>query len=112
MERKQSKQTFKLNNIDPARIVIEPFTTTFKDGRTPDYFVDISVFGEGVVWELNGPDKHKYVHLDGTIEYFNTLPHYEANTHQIRLGTREYERVVRAWKYIYAHGCAGRKSSF
>lgn len=30
----------------------------------------------------------------------------------LEITTDEYDRVVRAWSYIYGHGCTGKKSSF
>ncbi len=35
-----------------------------------------------------------------------------SNEHRLSIITSEVDRVARAWKYIYAHGCKGQKSSF
>ena len=34
------------------------------------------------------------------------------NEQTLTLYTTEKDRVVRAWQYLYAHGCVGRTSPF
>jgi hypothetical protein len=95
-------ETYHLGNVDPAR-------TTFARGRSTSqygdvsYFVDVSIFGEGTVYEILS----RFVDKNGA-----PLIKRESASDQLRLVTREYERVVRAWKYIYLNGCKGRQSSF
>jgi hypothetical protein len=38
--------------------------------------------------------------------------HTKSNEHKIVMYTTERERVIRAWQYLYAHGCSGAKSPF
>lgn len=95
-------ETYHLNSVDPKRLTFEHFKSTSQYGDI-SYFVDVSIFGEGTVYEILG-------HFEDT----SGAPPMQGATasHQLRLPTREYERVVRAWKYIYSHGCKGRASSF
>jgi hypothetical protein len=85
--------TLHLNNIDVARMAIQ------RDGE----MVNVTIFGESVVadWAPGG----------GQPSFL------EATTpgHVTHFGFRyavEYQRTVRAWKFIYSHGCTGHKSSF
>jgi clan AA aspartic protease (TIGR02281 family) len=88
--------TFYLNNVDPARITIHQESVN----------IVVDLFGEDVV-------------LDGSLAGFeNSMgekkppEHYTLTEAHISRKTAEYQRTVRAWKYIYSHGCTGHKSSF
>ena len=83
--------TFHMNNIDPARIRIT-------DGG------DIHIAGEGVVLDEYGKDSLS------AATALAVLTHHDQWT--ITTHTTEPDRLLRAWKYIYSHGCQGQKSSF
>ena len=95
-------ETYHLGNVDPARTTFERVKSTSEYGDV-SYFVDVSIFGEGTVYEILSRFEDK----TGA-----PLIKRESASDQLRLATHEYERVVRAWKYIYLHGCKGHPSSF
>lgn len=92
-----NKEEFYLNNIDFSRLLIE------KLGKTNDYpypHTDVSIFGNDIVHDrisinANFPDKRE-----------------SGKYYKIRMGTSEIDRLVRAWKYVYANGCKSAHSLF
>ncbi len=87
-------ERFYLNNVDVSRIT---FTTLHWRDRPPTVQVDIR--GEGTVHE--------------TVAHGAGVPDIWAkeSSRTIGLGP-EIERAKRAWQYLYAHGCHGRKGAF
>jgi len=93
-----------LNNIDPTRTAIAPYAT-FHEGRAISESLHVDLFGERTIREYRFPAfkiGEMAMHASRGEETKVTL----------ELDTREHERVARAWKYIYSHGCKGHKSSF
>jgi clan AA aspartic protease (TIGR02281 family) len=91
--------TFHLNNVDPTRTRFEN-PNSYSETR-------VQIFGERVVVDRNGAAI--YDHTGGG-SYDGGLTHY--TTFIIVAHTTEYQRMLRAWRYIYTHGCDGMKSSF
>ena len=89
-------ETYYLNSINAARIAIHKIKTESQLGVA--YSTQVELHGESVIREI------KYQPATGPV-----IP---ANSAELDLQTTEYDRVVRAWKYIYAHGCKGAVSSF
>jgi hypothetical protein len=95
-------EIYYLNNVDPARLDIHQVQLKMPNGNIATW-VEVSLFGDRTVYESRPyPGKECLMGCGGD---------KEAN-HRLKLTTREDERVVRAWKYIYSHGCTGSKSSF
>ncbi|MFI4890952.1 MAG: TIGR02281 family clan AA aspartic protease [Steroidobacterales bacterium] len=92
--------TFHLNNVDPARIRFER-PNLHSQTR-------VQIFGERVVVDRDGEASDET--MIGGRYYDGGLTHY--TTFIIVAHTTEYQRMLRAWRYIYAHGCDGMKSSF
>jgi len=84
-----------LDNVDRARSSIRSFSDV------PKNRVDITLSGERVVDYLARP-AYKAGKLEGPGE-----PAHSSSEDTISLYTDEYARVLRAWEYIYSHGCKG-----
>jgi hypothetical protein len=107
---------FYLNNVDPHRIAIQNRQQTEYSGQTSS-FIDVDLYGEEAVWE--GPTTLIFdPTLKGSLNprrdsNGNLQFRMERRTHKsLELNTPEFDRYARAWKYIYADGCKGSKSSF
>lgn len=94
----QAVETFYLNNIDASRIRLQKMQETSQYDTTPA--ARIELHGESVVRE-NAFDPQPP----------NLEPMRSTNV-TLTLNTGEYDRLARAWRYIYAHGCKSAKSSF
>jgi clan AA aspartic protease (TIGR02281 family) len=88
--------TFHLNNVDPARIRVAMAEQSATE-------TDVRIFGEGVVVDEYGPDPNSAT----APKVLTHHTQWSVLTH-----TSEYDRLLRAWKYIYSHGCTGHTSSF
>jgi hypothetical protein len=71
-------------------VVVEHTTEPMSDGMA-------SLFGNQ--WRQTDPEAF-VAHRDNRKEY------------KLRLTTGDFDRVGRAWDYIYSHGCIGKKSPF
>jgi hypothetical protein len=94
-----SYDVFQLNNVQVNRLVIE---------KSFGMFVTVELHGNAPVYEQTG-DMFKDAGF--------TLPagvpdHGISNERTLDLVTKEPDRVQRAWKYIYSHGCVGKQSPF
>jgi hypothetical protein len=79
---------FYLNNVDPSRVTLQgPFISG------PYHWVDESIRGQTVV----------YTDRNGT---------HQSSDYALRLKTTELDRVKRAWRYIYTHGCRSTASAY
>jgi clan AA aspartic protease (TIGR02281 family) len=90
--------TFRLNNIDPERLKVAEGTDTE---------TDIHISGEDTIvdeYSIN-PDIPP-----NTMRGNRVLLHHSQWT--LKLPTNESERLLRAWRYVYSHGCTGHKGSF
>ncbi len=87
-------RTFYLNNVQTDRVWIQGW----RDGFGNDS-VTVELRGDTTVVEMITNDPKP-----GTL--------LKKADWTLRLDTNETERVVRAWSYVYAHGCTGKKSPF
>lgn len=101
-----SIEVFHLDNIDASRIVLNKYQLKYTD-RIEDW-VDIELHGEDVVREDRATRTHVYQYSHETVHEGPT----KQNDYKYKLQTKEYDRLVRAWQYIYAHGCKSATSSF
>jgi hypothetical protein len=90
-------ETFHINNIDASRVRFQKIKKA--DQFSAEDFVRVELHGESVIQE-NGfiPP------VENVFMRFNDL--------QLDLHTNEMDRLMRAWQYIYAHGCKSGQSSF
>jgi hypothetical protein len=93
----QAVQTFYLNEVDVSRIAFFKITETTQYDK--EYLTRVELHGESTI-EQNTFDPA-----------VGTQP-FELTQTRLDLHTAEYNRVLRAWRYIYAHGCASSKTSF
>jgi hypothetical protein len=92
----QAIQTYHLNSVDASRISIQRMKSTSQFGV--ESLIRVELHGESVIQE-NGftpPETTKFDLNDVTLD----------------LHTTEYDRLMRAWRYIYSHGCKSGRSSF
>ena len=88
---------FYLNNVQTDRIKIQE-----------------NQFGGVINVDLHGDDivvEHGVVSTDPTDQSAKTHRENRKEYHLI-LKTDELDRMKRAWRYIYSHGCTGKKSPF
>ena len=114
-----SAEAFHLNNIHVERIAIQGWVQKTALGETRTVTVDLH--GEGVVYEQTREAGNTQGVSNEVLEDIRRSPggpqwfvrHVnKSNETTLRLYTRETERVERAWQYIYANGCVGKKSPF
>jgi hypothetical protein len=114
-----SAEVFHLNNIHVERIAIQGWVQKNAFGETRTVTVDLH--GEGVMYEetreagdTQGVPTEVLENIrrsPGGPEWF--VRHVNnSNSRQLTLYTSETERAERAWQYIYANGCVGKKSPF
>jgi hypothetical protein len=86
---------FYLNNVQTDRIKIQenPFGGV----------INVDLHGDDIVVE------HGVVSTDPNRE---NRKEYDLKEYHLILKTDELDRMKRAWRYIYSHGCAGKKSPF
>ena len=88
--------TFYLNNIELSRARWQEMETkTLAFGTTR--FIRVQLHGEAAI------------RSNGFVPASTTLT---ANDVTLDLNTAEHDRLVRAWRYIYAHGCKSAQSSY
>ena len=92
LTRTKSQEIFYLNNVDHTKLKFRTRWQSFADYWGP--MVDVTLVGEQPVYE----DRATYGNRRGPIT---------ANHYKLTVFTGEYKRQVRAWKYVYAHGCTG-----
>ena len=94
----QAVETFYLNNIDASRIAFLKMQS--KSEYEVENFTRVELHGESVVRENKFDPEPP------------TLQPLQFTDVTLDLHTTEYDRLVRAWRYIYSHGCKSAKSSF
>jgi hypothetical protein len=103
---------FHLNNVDLGRLKISTNAESYPRGSMYAMIkgLTITLHGEATVYE----DTEIYQVPPEVSQAYGKdhIGPTSANDYTIGLYTDEYNRVVRAWKYIYTHGCKGSKSSF
>jgi len=109
------KDVFRLNNVHTDRIVIQGWQS--KTAYGVEHWVTVALHGDEVVYETTSEP----VKDDGS-EFVRQLRQYHPESfkpqhattkeHELRLDTADQDRVTRAWKYIYDHGCVGKQSPF
>jgi clan AA aspartic protease (TIGR02281 family) len=90
--------TFHLNNIDSQRLRIEERSETE---------TDVHISGEDVIVDEYNVDPTIPA---GTMGGNKIITHH--NQWILKLPTSEFDRLARAWHYIYGHGCTGHQGSF
>ncbi len=107
------EEIFYLNNVQIDRLKLQE---TFEPRPLWDKnnHLTIELHGNKTVYENT-----KIFTIDGEIGRLlaregkmTTYGPTKSTEHSLSLQTSEVHRLVRAWKYIYAHGCKGQKSPF
>lgn len=96
-------EIFHLNNVQTDRITIQPFHNAI------DQWLRVELRGASTVYEYTG--NHPEWFADPLYRMSTGRPR-EASSYTLTLSTTEYDRMVRAYQYIYQHGCKGSKSLF
>lgn len=109
---KTLKYIIRLNNVDRARSKISHVL----DQSYGYHSVQVVLRGEGVA-ELPAAPAHMVPVFSpfAPAEPDALVPEREASVrseYTFSVSTDEFDRVVRAWNYIYSHGCKEQKSSF
>jgi hypothetical protein len=95
-----------LNNVDASRIRVGPYSLSYQDGHV-EHYVKVELHGEATIREYSA----EYQGKDLTGQ--PVQPSHESSTDwAYDRQTIEADRMIRAWKYIYAHGCSSARSSF
>lgn len=110
-----SDDTFYLNNVQTDRISIQNWKNKLQQWAT------IELHGKDKVAEVYSPGiKFTGSELDQAAmardpNFFAKRGRPSAapkNDYTITVYTREQDRLLKAWRYIYAHGCKGTSSPF
>ena len=95
------EEVYYLNNVDPSRSLFTQYTQKYPSYAMSQSFSTVELHGEGTVYEYHWiTDRPVY---DGTMKTAD---------HELTVYTSEHSRLIRAWKYIYSHGCPAAKSSY
>jgi hypothetical protein len=110
---------FHLNNVHMDRIEIQRWKQTrlAASSTFPNEFVTVTIHGDETVFETTTPgaedDGSEAARIGRRIRPDLYRPsHISSKERTLRLPTADIARVVRAWRYIYDHGCVGKKSPF
>jgi hypothetical protein len=108
-------EVFHLNNVEIDRMPIQEFEE--KTAYAVTRFVKIELHGDSTVYEnttqLQYDPQNEFLRILKEKSPSDFEPkHVSSNEHMLRLQTVEKDRVIRAWQYIYSHGCSGKKSPF
>jgi hypothetical protein len=111
-------ETYYLNKVHVDRISYRRVQekTRFYDR----IYYEIELHGDDVVYEKSSHTKRSGNPLLKEIEeeFLKRDPNFfspkliRQHDHKLHISTTEEERLVRAWRYIYANGCKGAKSLF
>jgi hypothetical protein len=110
----RGEEFFYLDHVDASRITFEkkskeelPSLGTNQVGMEVREWIEVTLHGEEVVYENRIPSYRE----NGRGERFNDPPIRKADI-TLKLETKEADRLIRAWKYVYTHGCKSSSSSF
>jgi hypothetical protein len=95
------EETYYLNQVDPRRIVFTQYTQKYPEYAMSQSFSTVELHGEGTIYEYHWITDRPV--FDDT---------FKTADHEITIYTSEHSRLLRAWKYIYSHGCRAADSSY
>lgn len=105
---------FHLDRVETDRISLREFRN-----KLGDQWIVVELHGDKIVVRTTPPaNLAPGLDQESIDKIRQKAPHlFETSTttysdYPLRLETSEKDRVARAWSYIYAHGCTGRKSPF
>lgn len=95
--RPKDQEFFYLNNVDRSKLRFHWRQQLFSDAWVP--LADVTLVGDQPVHEYRPADN-------------NSRRQVKTNRYKLTIySVTDYQRLVRSWKYIYAHGCTGTLSS-
>jgi hypothetical protein len=108
---------YRLNNVHTDRVTIQGWQRWDKLLGALKQWVTVRLHGDDAVFEEDTePPKDDGSELMRQLRAANPdwskSHHYSYKEHELHLTTNDQDRVKRAWDYIYAHGCIGKKSPF
>jgi hypothetical protein len=115
-------EVFHLNNVQVDRLQVQSWKATNAFGER--HYVTVALHGDATVYEkTDAPLLVERSSDNANMKEFERLMRKSqpdafkpsrtvSNERTLELATSEYDRVVRAWQYIYSHGCNGSKSPF
>jgi hypothetical protein len=111
------KEIFHLNNVDVDRLKWQGYKRTSSFYNQTEYWYTIELHGEDIVYEDTtvtiladqSPDLADAMRAKGMQTVWGPT---KSREHTLTLYTAEGDRLIRAWQYVYSHGCTGRKSPF
>lgn len=110
-------EVFHLNNVHVDRISIQGWVQKTNLGQINTVTIDLH--GEGAVSEetveagnTEGVPSAILENIRKSDPVWFTRHVVTSSEKKLTLNTSEIERVNRAWQYIYANGCVGKKSPF
>jgi len=120
-------RTFYLNNVDADRISItkwarktafeqQEYFTVELHGEPTVYVYDKTTTNEEIIKSFSdtagGREVLKAMKVQSPDYFEPKHVHNVSNETTLILPTKEGDRLTRAWRYIYANGCTGKKSPF
>jgi hypothetical protein len=106
--------TYHLNNVYADRIAVRNWSN-----KIGNFWATVDLHGKRKIVEefvpapvFTGSETDRLL-MAGDPNYFATKAQTSVATdYTIRVETRESERLIKAWQYIYANGCKGMTSPF
>jgi hypothetical protein len=104
-------EVFHLNNIDVDRLTIDDWHDAF--GTT---WIQVNLRGESTIYEYTGAydidTTGDHLPVDTQLTFQQMSRPRQSSAWVLEIYSREKDRLIRAWQYIYANGCTGTKSPF
>lgn len=111
---KIGNDTYYLDNVQTDRLAFQKWKSTsgpYQEWTTVDLHGD-----DVIAIEIHQPIAFNGTEVEKSLKksepsLFKPSKHQERQMH-LTLWTSDEARVIRAWKYIYSHGCSGKLSPF
>ena len=105
-------EVFRLNNVYADRVKIQGSQRQWLG--VPEQRVTVELHGDGIVFEKtveppkdDGSELLRKMRAESPSMF---EPHYYSYTrHELRLATNNEDEVKSAWRYVYSHGCTGKR---
>jgi hypothetical protein len=109
-------EVFFLNNVEVDRLDLRSVVSAKRLDYGEEYVLS-DLHGGAAVYEnatqvTFDPTNQLDVAIRQNKPDFFEPKRFRSNEHPLVLHTREADRVKRAWKFIYSHGCSGARSRF
>jgi hypothetical protein len=96
---------YRLNNVHTDRLKFQGWQQRM--GAYLMQWITVELHGDDIVFEQTTKPL-----FDDVSNYTRVPHHYTYKQTELHLDTGDQDRVMRAWQYLYSHGCIGKQSPF